>query len=73
MAPAAIARAQAASGSATVRIIRTLPLPYRQVLTLALEDLAHDEIADVLGTTANNVTVRLSRARDALRKAMGGA
>jgi RNA polymerase sigma-70 factor (ECF subfamily) len=51
--------------------IRSLPLPYRQVITLFLEDLSHAEIAEVLGLTENNVGVRLNRARKALRDAMG--
>ncbi len=53
--------------------IRALPLGHRQVLTLALEELSHDEIADVLGITTNNVAVRLNRAKDALRKILGGS
>jgi DNA-directed RNA polymerase specialized sigma24 family protein len=40
---------------------------YRQVMTLALEDLTPGEIAAVLGVTENNVAVRLNRARKALR------
>lgn len=51
--------------------IRALPLPHRQVITLALEGIAHDEIAAVLGISVNNVNVRLSRAREALRAEMG--
>jgi RNA polymerase sigma factor (sigma-70 family) len=47
--------------------IRALPVNYRQVITLALEDLAPAEIAAVLGLTENNVAVRLNRARQALR------
>ncbi len=47
--------------------IRALPVSYRQVITLALEDLAPAEIAAVLGVTENNVGVRLNRARKALR------
>lgn len=47
--------------------VRALPLPHRQVLTLLLEGLSHHEIAEVLGTTENNVAVRASRARAALR------
>jgi RNA polymerase sigma-70 factor, ECF subfamily len=47
--------------------IRQLPLNYRQVILLTLEDLAPAEIADVLGVTENNVGVRLNRARKALR------
>jgi len=48
--------------------IRKLSVPYRQVLTMALEDLSHAEIAECLGTTSNNVAVRLNRARAALRQ-----
>ena len=48
--------------------IRALPMNYRQVITLALEDLTPSEIAAVLGVTENNVAVRLNRARKALRR-----
>jgi RNA polymerase sigma-70 factor (ECF subfamily) len=51
--------------------IRTLPLVHRQVLTLALEDLSHAEIGGVLGIRENAVAVRLTRARQALREALG--
>jgi RNA polymerase sigma factor (sigma-70 family) len=51
--------------------IRALPVNYRQVITLALEDLAPAEIAAVLGVTENNVAVRLNRARKALRQILG--
>jgi RNA polymerase sigma factor (sigma-70 family) len=51
--------------------IRTLPIVHRQVLTLALEDLSHAEIAGVLGIRENAVAVRLTRARQALREALG--
>lgn len=47
--------------------VRALPVPQRQVITLVLEGLSHREIADVLGTTENNVAVRATRARAALR------
>lgn len=47
--------------------IRTLPVNYAQVITLALEDLTPAEIAAVLGISENNVGVRLNRARKALR------
>jgi RNA polymerase sigma factor (sigma-70 family) len=50
-----------------LRAIRALPVNYRQVITLALEDLTPGEIAAVLGVTENNVAVRLNRARKALR------
>jgi RNA polymerase sigma factor (sigma-70 family) len=47
--------------------LRVLPVAYRQVLSLALEGLSQREIADVVGITENNVAVRLTRARKALR------
>jgi RNA polymerase sigma factor (sigma-70 family) len=50
--------------------IRRLSVPQRQVLTMALEDLSHAEIGACLGLTANNVAVRLNRARAALRQEM---
>jgi len=52
--------------------IRSLPIAYRQVLTLTLEDLSQAEIAAVLGITENNAAVRLNRARNALKKVLGG-
>lgn len=52
--------------------IRALAPGARACVTLALEGLSHDEIADVLGITANAVAVRLSRARDQLKAKLGG-
>ena len=51
--------------------IRTLPVPYRQVITMALENLPHSEIAQVLGISETNVAVRLNRARLLLREKVG--
>ena len=48
--------------------VRSLPLPLRQVLTLALEGLSYDEIAQVLDITRNNAGVRLNRARSQLKE-----
>ena len=50
--------------------IQRLPLAYRQVVMLMLEDLSHAEIAGVLGITESNVGVRLNRARKALKEAL---
>jgi RNA polymerase sigma factor (sigma-70 family) len=47
--------------------IRRLALPYRQAISLVLEDLPVAEIAAVLGISENNVAVRLNRARKMLR------
>ena len=50
--------------------IHRLPIEYRQVITLTLEDLSYSEIAEVLGIGESNVGVRLSRARQMLRQLM---
>lgn len=50
--------------------LRKLPIPSRQALALALEGLEHREIGDIIGTSTENVAVRLSRARAALRLAL---
>src|SRR5579862_2393895 len=53
--------------------IQGLPLAYRQVVMLMLEELSHAEIAEVLGLTESNVAVRMNRARKALKEALEGA
>lgn len=50
-----------------MRAIRSLPIPQRQPLVLALEGLSHAEIAEVLSLTENAVGVRIHRARARLR------
>jgi RNA polymerase sigma factor (sigma-70 family) len=47
-----------------------LPVPYRQVITLALEGMDYGEIAEILGIEIGNVGVRLTRARGLLRTVM---
>lgn len=57
-----------------VRALRTLPAAEQEVLRLwAWEDLAPREIAVVLGTSANAVSIRLHRARRRLAAALDGA
>ncbi|MBD8872641.1 sigma-70 family RNA polymerase sigma factor [Rhodanobacter sp. DHB23] len=51
--------------------VRALPLTLRQAVTLALEGFSQQEIALALGISANNVAVRLNRARKALKDALG--
>jgi RNA polymerase sigma-70 factor (ECF subfamily) len=51
--------------------VRSLPLAYRQTALLALEGLTPKEIADVLGITTNAVAIRMSRAKEMLRRLMG--
>jgi RNA polymerase sigma-70 factor (ECF subfamily) len=50
--------------------IARLPMQYRQVITLTLEGLSYGEIAQVLGLSESNVGVRLTRARQMLRRLM---
>lgn len=52
--------------------VRTLPLAYRQAVTLALEGLTGEEIAEVLGISANAVAIRMSRAKEVLRARLRG-
>ncbi len=56
------------SSAALVEAVRALPLPYRQVITLLLEDLSYDEIAEALGITLTNVGVRINRAKQQLKE-----
>ena len=63
---------QAVNCSHLMAAIRQLPLPFRQVITLSLEDLSHADIASVLGISENNVAVRMNRARKLLREKLGG-
>ena len=51
--------------------VRGLPLSLRQTTLLTLEGLTPAEIAQVLGTTANAVAIRLSRAKEILRDKLG--
>ena len=51
--------------------VRTLPIAYRQTALLALEGLTPFEIGEVLGISANAVSIRMSRAKALLRKLMG--
>jgi RNA polymerase sigma-70 factor (ECF subfamily) len=47
--------------------LAALPLKLRQVLMLQLEGFDYQEIADMLGISAENVGVRLHRARERLK------
>lgn len=51
--------------------VQDLPIAMRQVVVLTLEGLTNAEVADIVGTTENNVAVRLTRARAALSRALG--
>jgi len=52
-----------------VHLLGELPAQYRQVLAARyLEDLEYEEIAEQLGTTVNNIRVRVHRAKSRLRE-----
>ncbi|OKY24914.1 RNA polymerase subunit sigma-70 [Thalassotalea sp. PP2-459] len=51
--------------------IRQLKLDQQQVITLALEGMSYQEIADVLSVSTNLVGVRLQRAKASLSKILG--
>ncbi len=51
--------------------IQSLPVAHRQMIVLMLEGLSHAQMAEVLGITENNVAVRLNRARNMLKDALG--
>jgi len=51
--------------------VQSLPLVLRQVVVLTLEGLSNAEAADIIGVTQNNVSVRLTRARAELARALG--
>ena len=48
--------------------IHRLPIAYRQVITLTLEDMSYAEIGEIVGIAESNVGARLTRARQMLRK-----
>jgi len=53
-----------------LQAVRALPLPLRQVTTLALEGFSHKEIGEALNISENNAMVRFSRAKAALKKSL---
>ncbi|GGF63843.1 RNA polymerase sigma factor [Alteromonas lipolytica] len=56
--------------STLLEAIRTLPVTMRQVMTLTLEGLSYQEIADVCGLNKNHVGVLLQRAKTTLQERM---
>jgi RNA polymerase sigma factor (sigma-70 family) len=54
-------------GHQLLTAVRRLALPYRQVMTLILEDLSYEEIAEALGISVANVGIRVNRAKQQLK------
>lgn len=48
--------------------VRSLPVGWQQVVSLTLENFPPRDIADVLGLPVNAVSIRLTRAKQALRE-----
>ncbi len=54
-----------------LRAVRSLPLSLRPVMTLHLEGFSNQDIAQSLSLSANNVGVRLNRAKAHITKQLG--
>ena len=54
-------------GEQLLEAIRRLALPYRQVMTLILEDMSYEEIAEALAISVANVGIRVNRAKQQLK------
>lgn len=54
-------------GARLLSAVRRLPLPHRQVMTLILEDMSYEEVAETLGITVANVGIRVNRAKHQLK------
>lgn len=52
--------------------IRQLSEVDRAVILLHLEEKSYQEIADIMGTNANNIGVRITRIRERLKKLLNG-
>jgi RNA polymerase sigma factor (sigma-70 family) len=55
-------------GARLLEAIRQLSLPLRQVMTLLLEDMSYEDIAETLGISVSNVGVRVNRAKKQLKE-----
>lgn len=53
-----------------VSMIQRLPIPQREAIVLAFEGFTYAEMADVLGISANAVTLRCQRAKATLKSLM---
>jgi RNA polymerase sigma-70 factor, ECF subfamily len=55
-----------------IAAVRSLPLAHRQAVLLTLEGLSGEEVASVLGISANAVAIRIYRAKELLRARFRG-
>lgn len=53
-------------GARLLNAVQRLTLPYRQVMTLILEEMSYEDIAETLGISVANVGVRVNRAKQQL-------
>jgi RNA polymerase sigma factor (sigma-70 family) len=60
-------------GARLLQLVRALPISLREVAVLMLEGFTPREIADTLGLTVNAVSIRATRAREALRQGLAQA
>ena len=58
-------------GVRLLNAVQRLPLPYRQVMTLILEEMSYEDIAETLGISVANVGVRVNRAKQQLLRMLG--
>jgi len=54
------------------RAIKRLSETDRAVILLYLEEKSYQEIADIIGTTSNNIGVRINRIKERLKKLLDG-
>lgn len=62
--------AQQQQAQLLVSLVRQLPVMPRQVLTLSMEGVSYQEIAEICGISASNVGVLINRAKQQLKDKM---
>lgn len=62
--------AQQQQAQLLVALVRQLPVASRQVITLSMEGVSYQEIADICGISQSNVGVLISRAKQQLKEKM---
>lgn len=62
--------AQQQQAQLLVALVRQLPVMSRQVLTLSMEGVSYQEIAEICGISSSNVGVLINRAKQQLKEKM---